>query len=536
MPYANGRRIAVPQQSQPQLQNTAFAPPVGGWVTSVNPAMAEPGTARVCENWFPATTGLKARAGCLKVGTVSDTVVESLMSYSNGTERQLFAASDGDIYPIVLDPPDPDVIPTPVVTGQTSNYYSSVSFATVGGYFMPVVNGTDSLRLYDGTTWQAITAVSTPAITGVATSALSHVNAYRNRLWFVEKGTLNAHYLPLDSIAGAAQVFTLSGTFKRGGSLLFTANWSMDSGDGLDDKIVFASTEGEIAVFQGANPGSSDWIQVGRYDASPPLGKNAFTQVGGDLLDLTEIGIVPMSAIQTKTPSSLGLSAVSAKIQPDWIADAQERRDYPWEIVKWGSRNVAYISLPTEDSRKRWVYAVNLETNAWAKYTNWDAWCLVEHDGSVYFGTSDGKVMLAEATGFDDGKLIYHKYLGHPDHLGMIGQYKTVKQARVISKSNYTPQFRVGVTVDYSEVISSPPNASVIDVPTDLWDLGRWDQALWDNGLKPRPYSTGWVSVGRSGYTHALALQLTSGQLLPPVAEVVIAECTYEVGGLVVAP
>jgi len=533
MPRFNGRRVAVDQSVQMQAQNVTFTQPIGGWVTATNPAMAAPGTAKVCENWFPASTGLRARAGSIIHGTASGVSLESLMTYIGFGSRRMFAGSGGSIYDLTL-PVDPNVAPTPVVTGQTSNYYSFANFATIGGNYLIAVNGTDSLRMYDGAAWTAITGVSTPAITGVVTSTLSQVNPYRNRLWFVEKDSLNAHYLPVDSIAGAASVFTLFGTFKRGGSLLFIATWSMDSGDGMDDKIVFASTEGEFAVFQGSVPGMDDWTMVGRYDASPPLGKNAFTQVGGDLLVLTEVGIVPMSAIQTKAPSFLSLSAVSKAIQPDWVRDVQERRALPWEIVKWASQNVAYISCPTTNANKRWCYAVNLETGAWAKYTSWDTQCLTEHDGGIYFGTSDGKLMRAELSGFDRGMPIYHKYVGHPESLGAPGVHKTLIQARAISRVSYAIDLKISFGTNYSDDIDSPPNVSTSPQVIDTWDNGKWDEAKWDNGIEPFTVSTGWVSVGKSGYTHSLQIQLTSGQSSPPRAELVTVEGTFEVGGLVI--
>lgn len=47
---------------------------------------------------------------------------------------------------------------------------------------------------------------------------LNYVWVYKNRLFFVEKDSLNAWYLPVDSIGGAAEKFPLGGVFTRGGS------------------------------------------------------------------------------------------------------------------------------------------------------------------------------------------------------------------------------------------------------------------------------------------------------------------------------
>ena len=534
MPYAGGRRVPVQQEQQRQMQHAPFVAPTGGWVTSVNLAAATLGTAKICENWFPTTTGLRLRAGSQVFATTGTTPLESAMAYIGGTTRQMFAANAGNIYNVTT-PATPTTIPTPVVTGQTSNYYSYANFSTVGGNFLTLVNGSDSLQLYDGTVWKDIDGSSTPAITGVDTALFSHVNVYRNRQWFVAKDTLNVYYLPVDSIAGAVGVLTLAGVFKRGGSVLFTATWSMDAGDGLDDKFVVVSTEGEVAVFQGSNPSDiADWSLVGRYDASPPLGKNAYTQVGGDLLLLTEIGIVPMSAIQAKDPSALAIAAVSRNIQPDWIADAQERRTLPWEVVKWTSRNIAFISCPTTDQNKRWCYAVNLETNAWAKYTGWDTRCLVLHEDAVYFGTSSGTLVQAEITGNDLGLPIYHTYVGHAEHLGAVGRYKTVMLARARFRVTYPIAPQISISVNYGNQIPAPPNVPASTTAADVWDGALWDTAKWDNGTDFSTQTTGWVSIGKSGDSHSVQVQVTSGQNATPMAELILVEVGYEPGGFVV--
>lgn len=534
MPYVNGRRAAVPAQVATQMQHAPFVAPTGGWVSAVNFAAAVPGTARICENWFPTTTGLRLRAGSQIYATTGTTSLESAMAYIGGTVREMFAANDGDIFDVTT-PADPDVIPTPVVTGQTSNYYSYANFSTVGGNFLTAVNGTDDLLLYDGTDWTPINGSSTPAITGIDTALLSHVNVYRNRQWFVEKDTLNVHYLPVDSIGGAIGTLTVAGVFKRGGSVLFTATWSMDAGDGLDDKFVVVSTEGEVAVYQGSNPSDiADWSLVGRYDASPPLGKNAYTQVGGDLLILTEIGIIPMTAIQAKDPSALALAAVSRNIQPDWIQDARDRRALPWEVVKWTSRNIAFISCPTSNPNERWCYAVNLETNAWAKYTGWDTRCLVLHEDQVYFGTSDGKLMQAEVTGNDVGQPIYHTYVGHAEHLGSVGRYKTVMQARAQFRVTYPIAPQLSVSTNYEIQLPAPPNVGPEPEGAGVWDGAIWDVSTWDSGAEFTTQRVGWVSIGRSGDSHALQVQVTSGQTPTPMAELILVEVTYNPGGFVV--
>ena len=97
--------------------------------------------------------------------------------------------------------------------------------------FLIAVNGANDRRVYDGTSWS-----TSPAITGVASASLSHVWVFKNRLFFIEKDTMNAWCLAIDAIGGAATKISLSGVFKKGGSLLFGETWSIDAGDGLGER------------------------------------------------------------------------------------------------------------------------------------------------------------------------------------------------------------------------------------------------------------------------------------------------------------
>ena len=120
---------------------------------------------------------------------------------------------------------------------------------------------------------------------------------------------MSAWYLPLNAAGGELHEIPLSGAATKGGRLLFCANWSIDAGNGLDDKLVFCTDLGELLIFTGSNPADpSNWRQEGRYEVSAPTGMNAHLSIGGDLLIATIDGIVPISAAITKgQPSSSSL-------------------------------------------------------------------------------------------------------------------------------------------------------------------------------------------------------------------------------------
>jgi hypothetical protein len=527
-------RQAVKQAARSQSRSKPLPAPVLGWVSAQNQAAAKAGTALVLENWFPTSTGIKLWGGSQKHATVSLTdPCESVFTYIGGTTEKMFGATEDSIFDIT-SPVDADTPPAADVTGQTNGYYSTANFATVGGQFMYACNDLDRPQLYDGTTWTQITGVSTPAITGVSTVGLSHVSVYRNRLAFVQGGTMNVWFLPVDSIGGAAIQVSLAGVFKKGGSVLLTASWSLDSGDGLDDKFVVISTQGEFAVYQGSDPSDpADWSIVGVYDCPAPLGKNGTMRAGGDLIVLTEEGAVPISQAIAKDRAALALAAVSRNIQPDWTTDARQRRGLPWEIVKWSSRNRAIISCPVtgdDNTTPPWCYSVNLETGAWCKRTGWNTRCLTLYNEFVYFGSNDGAIYQADITGSDDGEIYYAKAVLAWDHLGAPGYEKTIIAARgqFTTQNTFIPQ--LSVSTDYSISTPSPPNVSTDFDSPGIWDVGVWDVAEWDTGIIAQPYNTRWVSIGQSGYVTAAQVQVSCGSVTTPSAELVIIDVLFEAG------
>ena len=372
---------------------------------------------------------------------------------------------------------------------------------------------------------------SSIAITGVTTSLLSQVWSYANRLFFVQGGTTNAWYLPVDSIGGAANSFSLAGVFKKGGSLLFGATWSLDSGSGLDDKCVFVSTEGEVAVYTGTNPGSAaDWALQGIYAMPKPLGKNAYTTAGGDLLIATEVGLIPISAAIQNDLAALESKAVSRNIAPYWQGQASSIGG-SWQIVKAPRRGVMFISQPDPAGAEDTALAINLLTGAWSRCTGWATQCLGYFGDNPYFGAADSCVYLMDASGSDAGMPYTCTFLGQHDGMGAYGRQKTVRQMRAMFQTGSPINPRLSALANFREDVSSPPS-SVANYTTDTWDSGLWDTAIWDADTTI-VNEANWTATGVTGSTIAPELQLTFGVTPTPQVELVAIDAEYHVGAMV---
>ncbi|MBB3594371.1 hypothetical protein FHX08_004775 [Rhizobium sp. BK529] len=509
-----------------------FPAPIRGVVLNEPLGNSKPGGARVLENFFPTTTGARTRGGSQKVATIGTEPVRRMWAFKSGSAEEFFASDEENIFNIT-SVADPDVPPVPVVTGQSEGYYSVAQFGTAGGNYLYAVNGADDAQLYDGLTWKAINTLSTPAFSGVATAALSFVWSFASRLFFVEKNTMNVWYLPVDSIGGAASVFSLAGVFQDGGSVLAGGKWSLDSGDGLDDKILFISTEGEVAVFQGLFPGDASWNKVGVYKITPPVGPNATMSAGGDFLVGTQDGIVPISEAVNKDAAALSLSAVTRTIESEWKKQVPQRASRPWEILKWPTNNMMVVSLPgADDGIPTLCFAANLQTGAWGFFTGWDAQCMTLFGGDGYFGTSKGTIHRMEDGGSDDGLPYTCTYVALPDQMRRPGAFKIVHSARATFNSNIPFLPKISASMDYRiDLPAAPQSAS--DLNTSLWDVGLWDVAVWDTGSVSE-VSTRWVSIGNSGYAVSPQIQITCGTGIKPVTELIQLDAIYELGAVMV--
>lgn len=513
-----------PPQAAP-AQLFTFPSPLRGWVLDENRATPQPAGARILDNWFCTTTGIRVRGGCVKRATITGSV-QSLISYNSNVDK-FFAANATGIYDIT-SPASPTTPITATVSGRTSGRYAYTQFGTAGGDYLYAVNGTDKALLFNGSTWTAIDGASTPAITGVTTSNLSQVWSYANRLFFVEKNTMKAWYLAVDSIGGAATAFSLAGVFTKGGSLLFGAKWSLDAGNGLDDKCVFVSTEGEVAIYQGTNPGSAtDWSLAGLYQMPKPIGNKGYENAGGDLLIATEVGLIPISAAIQNDLGALGSKSVSKPIAPYW---ARQVLSLPtgWEMIKAQSKGLLLISQPDTSGITKTALAVNLLTGAWSRVTGWDTQCLGVFNDLPFFGAADGCIYLMDSNGSDAGAIYTASYLGQSEDMGVPAQKKTVLQMRPMFQTASPIAPQVNALVDFNENLPTPPS-SVSNYTVDNWDEGDWDIATWDSASTISNQAN-WTSIGVTGAMIAPLLQLSFGISPTPDVELASIDVTFRVG------
>lgn len=555
-------RTPVRQPRQREAQSKTWPAPTAGWVANQN--LARPGAknadgtplygAAVLDNMFPSATSVVLMRGSELYATLGIGLdpVTSIFSYVAGAQEQLFASNENAIYDItVITEPTSGIIGTEdgdylateggdmigwsstgdlaVLESLTGGNWVVQQFATPGGIFLRGVNGADTPFVYDGTEFSDSPELTFDEEEGeLDASMFSYVWAYKSRLWFIERDSLNAWYLPVDSIGGEVAKFPLGSVFSRGGSLLFGATWSNDSGaaGGLSEQCIFVTTEGEVAVYQGTDPSGDDFSKVGVYRIGKPLGNKAFFRAGGDIVVATSVGLVSVSQAASRDFAALSPLAISYPIETAWN-DAVASRPGAWNCEVWPDKQMAVVALPTVNDEPPAMFISNLRTGAWCRRINWDGTCLEVFRGRLFFGSVDGKVVEANVSGLDEGKPYTGTVVPLFDSLNAPASRKVNEMIQAFGLAPVTVNVQTSMLVDFHLDLPAAPDAQA--VPTgNSWGSAVWGESTWGGQQGTGPQRR-WSAASGEGYWLAPAIQLTSGTLVPIDYELVSVETTYRV-------
>jgi hypothetical protein len=571
--YQAFRRTAVPAQAAQKQETASFPAPTRGLVLDENYAYMQPGGAVVLDNWRPTLRGVALRSGCIlhsdlhlldKVSAIWDLAnwdmakwdhvdpnyssrkpVISAFSYQSASNQKMFAANADRLVDVTATYTDADPILVRQPHGSGNYCFSQLS--NQGGDWGIAVNEAGDFPLrYDGTTWTELNPDAVPVPPNLFSGPtgsnvefgknLTHVCKYRNRYYFIEASSMNAWYLPTDAVGGSLNMIPLSGAASLGGKLMFCTVWSIDGGDGPDDKLIFVTSLGEVLVFSGSDPSTAtNWRQEGRYRISPPMGMNAYLALGGDVLIATMAGIIPVSACINKTYEQMELAAITKSIKMMWRDEVTAKRSWNnWTMCHWEKYDGVVVTWP--GSTPGYCAVMNAATNAWCRFVGYDATCFIKMGDDLYFGTQDGKIMLADRTGMDDGLPYTASLVGGWEVFQSPGQTLTWRQSRASFFATPGQYFRpqLSACADYVVTLPPAPNAGPDPGIFDVWDQGLWDTAKWDQVGVPEPVvrNTMWVSIGRTGFSLAPVVQVTVAQRAPPEVELITVNAVFDRAGI----
>jgi hypothetical protein len=530
-------------------------------------------------NFFPTPTDVTMRKGYTKISTGITGDVLTLMNYSSPTGNKLFASTDNNIYDTSTS------TATVSLSGNTSGKWIHSMITTAGGSFMPAVNNTDPMVVYDGTRWSrsattstaqtisTITRGGTGNLTATLTTAVAHglvtgntitvagaiptqfngtyritvtgattftytmatapsgdattvgaytidyyitgqnsntfayVNLFKERLYFVEENSLSFWYLPVDSINGAVTEFPLGGIFKRGGYLQAMGTWTIDAGYGVDDLAVFVTSNGEVAVYKGSDPSDpNDWSLVGIWNIGQTFARKCVFKFGGDILLLTQDGLVPLSAGLQSTRLDPRVNITDKIFFAISQAADLYSANYGWQMNYLAKYNMLIVNIPITTGSEQ--YVMHNITKSWGRFTGVNANCWEMSGNDMYFG-GNGYVARFYDSFSDDGANINAFVQQAYSYFDTRGQQKRFTMVRpILQTDNGLPTVLCGISTDYETVdltsqISFNPNT--LDV--GVWDTALWDDANWGGALITTKI---WQGVTGIGYAGSISLNVAS--------------------------
>lgn len=496
--------------------------PVGGLNAYDSIADMKPIDALVLDNWYPRSSYVEIRSGHTSHATGMTGNGKTLMVYNglNGNST-LYCSTATGVY---------DVSNIGAVgaskAARTDGKHQWVMFGDGTSEWLIMVNGVDAPLYFDGTTWTAVTAVSSPALTGVTATELINVTEHKGRLFFARKNTLEAWYLAAGVAGGALTKFDLSGVAKKGGFLLAIEPWTVDAGSGVDDRLVFITSEGELIVYAGTNPSSSSsWSLVGVYEVARPIGYKCAVKISGDVVVITQTGLFSLTTSINDSGVNYN-NAVSKKIEKLFNeATLIYGGNFGWRAILHPAQSALIINVPVAEDGEHIQYVMNTVTKAWGRFLEWDAEDFADFDGNLYFckGTAvyrawNGKSDLgADIVAY--GKTAF-------SYFGNNSQSKHFKMFRPVLTVNGSLSYLTDIDLDFEDkeitgIATYTNNSSAV------WDTSNWDESYWTGGLQVvKDWSTPseWTGFSAAGKlkiaTSTLTIQWLSTDYL------------YETGGI----
>ena len=505
--------MAARTEARRATENVRYAAPVGGINFAANTMDFPEKDSYLCDNMLPRPFGIEVRKGWrywVPQESSFSGEVRSLMSFIAGDpiHSKLFCSPNdatGAIYDITTPNAAPVVSLTPTTPCLTSGEWYSTNFVTPGNSFLCVVGAGAGYFLYSVTagvgSWTTVTVGATagkvefPVDDTTTLDELCFCWVWKNRLWFLKSKSATAYYLPVGSVTGKLEAFEFGPQLSHGGALAFGASWTYDSGRGIDDGLIIYSEEGEVLIYQGTDPASAtDFGLKGSWWAGrTPVGRRGFCQHGGDLIVITEYGVIRIAdLVAGRLRSSSFVSDVGDKINTRLAGIISTRVDQSyWELLTYAPDELLILATPFTDefSHLQQNFVMNSITNAWATISGIDSLCSIVWDGKYIFGSRVGAVCHgftgrqdgASSDGLVAGDDVTGRMQTTFYDFGNPSVNKRALRVKLYGLSESPPSIKAAFRSEYDLgsllSVSAPVTVSSLGWDTSTWDVGLWDNA-----------------------------------------------------------
>lgn len=494
-------------------------------------------------SYYPGSAGQSFAPSSSNTSVTQQTIIPRARAADVTLNGQLFACTNGRIFDITAGGAGPWTA-QPGVTA-TSDYWTWLNYQNAAGNFLVATNDDGKYAVYgeagfsngfsngfatQATGWSTITSgPEAGQVGGINPDLFAFVASWKRRLWFVEKNSTRAWYLPVEQLTGQATMFDFGPFFRHGGLLVGIYNWTQDGGGGIDSFLVALSDQGDVVIFKGYDPDSADTDPAAFqlhgvwYVGALPVGRRQVNQFGGDLHILSIYGITALSKLLAQANIAANMvEDVSSRIDP-YIAQlmATSHGVEGWYTSFLPNEQLMVIGVPQQITGEGSVQlAMKIRQRAWSKLLDIPVCSMVNHDAYTFGGglpstpiTGGGKVFLLFQNALDNvplegpgvgGSVIRGRITPAYSAFGSPGMYKRFSMVRPTIRAAIVPEVKLTVLTDFAGGtyfnIPSLPN-----VESALWDVDRWDVGKWAGYLAP---IRKWLGVTGAGYAATVQMDM----------------------------
>ncbi len=496
-----------PINRRAKSRNYTLPAPIGGLNVRDSLDTMPETDAIVMDNYLPQETKIILRKGYTPYVMLS-AKIETLVSYSYGDTACFLACGGGKVWDI-----SSSVQTTLLKEGFSLSDWQSCQFKDR----VFLVNGTDTPQVFYLQENEPVLENASFTGEGLLPSKLVNVALIKQRLFFVEKGTLNAWYgEEAGNIQGTLIKFDLSTVMRRGGRLMAICAWTQDGGHGIDDLTAFITSEGEVAVYAGSDPTSmDDWSLRGVYRMSKPIGYKCTMQYQGDVVIISEDGYMPLSRALSIDRANASQIAFSDKIR-GLVLNRTLHGKYKrgWQSLIYGRMGYALFNVPVSEQFEQHV--VNVSSGAWCRFTNIRSHCWGLYQDRLYFGSDQGVYLFDEGYA-DDKTPILGSVEQAYSNLGSVN-LKKIQLINPRTRASAKYALVVYTNMDFEE--RQMNYAENIDRAS----LSKWNKVKWSSLANPigtkwatlkGKIQSRWIANSATGFKASVVFKTkTSGNLI----------------------